>query len=74
MSFVRLAGDYLYVSEPHVSAGSIRRRFIAHFGIGLFLHSIAQIVQLGIKTNEMEVSFGCDDLVQPPFWPGNSRR
>ena len=30
----------------------------------LFLHSI------GIMTKEMEATFGCDDLVQPPSWPG----
>ena len=60
MSFVWLAGDYLYGFEPHVSADTIRR-FIAHFGThGLLLHSIAQIVQLGIMTKEMEASFGCD--------------
>ena len=34
---------------------------------GLFLHSIAQILQLGIMTKEMEASYGCDDLVQPPL-------
>ena len=66
MSFVWLAGDYLYGFEPHVSAVTIRR-FISHFGTGLFLHSITQIVQLGIMTKEMEASFGCDDLVQPPI-------
>ena len=37
---------------------------------GLFLHSIAQIVQLGIMTNEMTASFDVDDLPQPPSWPG----
>ena len=68
MLFVRLAGEYLYDFEPPVSAGTIRR-FISHFGThGLFLHSIAQIKQLGIMTKEMEMEalFGCDDLVQPP--------
>ena len=65
MSFVWLASEYLHGFEPHIAAGIIRRRFGTH---GLFLHSIAQIVQLGIMTKEMEAeaSFGCDDLVQPP--------
>ena len=58
MSFFWLAGDYLYGFEHHVSAGTIHR-FVAHFGThGLFLHSTAQIVQLGIMTKEMEASFG----------------
>ena len=67
LSFVWLASEYLHGFEPHIAAGIIRRRFGTH---GLFLHSIAQIVQLGIMTKEMEASFGCDDLVQPPSWPG----
>ena len=37
---------------------------------GLFLHSIAQIVQLGIMSNELTASFGVDDLPQPHSWPG----
>ena len=71
MLFVRLAGNYLYSFGPHIAANTIRRWFIAHFGThGLYLHSIAQIVQPGIMTKEMEASFGCDDLVQPLSWPG----
>ena len=51
VSFVWLVGDYLYGFEPRIAANTIRRRFIAHFGThGLYLHSIAQIVQLGIMT------------------------
>ena len=63
MSLVWLAGDYLYGFEPHVSADTIRR-FIAHFGThGLLLHSIAQIVQLGIMTKGR---LHLDVIVSPP--------
>ena len=59
VSFVWLASDYLYGFEPRIAAGTIRRRFISHFGThGLFLHSIAQILQLGIMTKEMEAEAG----------------
>ena len=33
LSFVRLAGEYLHGFEPHVAASTIRRRFVAHFGV-----------------------------------------
>ena len=63
VSFVWLASEYLYSFEPHIAAKTIRRGFISHFGThGLFLHSIAQIVQLDIMTKEVEASFGCEIL------------
>ena len=66
--FFRLEGNYLYGFEPQIAAAdTIRRRLISHFGTGLFLHSIAQNLQLGIMTKETEASYGCDDLVQPPL-------
>jgi hypothetical protein len=36
---------------------------------GLFLHSIAQIVQLGIMIGEMQASFAVQ-LEEPRSWPG----
>ena len=33
VSFVRLAGEYLYGFEPHIASKTIRQRFIAHFGV-----------------------------------------
>lgn len=50
-----------------VACNRFERSPIKH---GLFLHSIAQIVQLGIMTREMEPSFSVDGLIQPPSWPG----
>ena len=35
MSCFRLAGDYLYGFEPHIAANTIRRWFVAHFGVSL---------------------------------------
>ena len=40
------------------------------FKHGRFMHAIAQIVQLGIMTGEMQASFDVDDFPQPPSWPG----
>ena len=37
---------------------------------GLFLHAIANIVQLGIMSGKMEPSFGLNGIQQPPSWPG----
>jgi len=40
------------------------------FKHGLFVHAIAQIVQLGIMTGQMGASFDVHDFQQPPSWPG----
>ena len=37
---------------------------------GLFLHAIAQIIQLGLVVGEMKASFDMKGAPQPPSWPG----
>ena len=37
---------------------------------GLFLHAIAQIIQLGMVIGQMKASFDMKGAPQPPSWPG----
>ena len=61
ISFVRLPATICTVlGLILLQIRSVVGRFIAHFGTGLFLHSMAQILQLGIMTKETEASYGCD--------------
>ena len=77
VSFVQFAGlrlsGWRHEAVDGLSSGAprSRNRFArSPLKHGLFLHAIANIVQLGFMCGEMTPSFDMEGVPQPPSWLG----